>query len=416
MPKLTKRIVDAVKPDPAAEVLVWDTELRGFGVRMMSSGVASYLVKYRNKEGRQRKLTLGRVGAVTPEEARGLARKHLAEVAHGGDPSAERSQLRKSITLGELCDLYVADVEHRVKASTLAMDRSRIERHVKPLLGDRTVVSITPQDVARLQADVIAGKTARKRVGRGGVTTGGKGAASRTIGMLGTILEFGVRRRIIKDNPARGVERTPEGKQRRFLSTEEVRKLGEAMRAALDEGEGKTGVAAVRFLLLSGCRRMEALGLRSEWVDRPARCIRFPDTKSGAQIRAIGSAAIKALDEAPAGDGWAFPSALSKAHFVGLPKVLDRLCERAELKGVTVHVLRHTFAATAAEQGFSELTIAGLLGHTVPGVTARYAHVPDRALVTAAEQVSACLAAALNPAAAKGEVVGIAEGRRSAAG
>ena len=96
------------------------------------------------------------------------------------------------------------------------------------------------------------------------------------------------------------------------------------------------------------------------------------------------------------GNPWVFPAERGNGHFVGLPKALGRLCAKAKLDGVTVHVLRHSFAATAAEMGYSELTIAGLLGHSVPGVTARYAHVPDSALVSAADRVSARIAAALD--------------------
>ena len=412
MPKITKRLVDALAPDPKSEVFVWDTELKGFGVRMMPSGVASYVLKYRNREGRQRKLALGRVGSLTPEEVRNIARQRLGEIAHGSDPSAERQQVRKSITIAELCDLYTADAEGRIKSSTLAMDKSRIERHVKPLLGTRTALSLTAADVAKLQADIIAGKTAKERGdGRGGVTTGGKGVASRTVGMLGTILEFARKRKVVKENVARGIERPPEGKQRRFLSAAEMKKLGTAIREAGADGESTTAIAAVQFLLLSGCRRMEVLALPMAWADRAANCIRFQDTKSGAQIRPIGPSAFDALDQTPHRNGWAFPATRGRGHFVGLPKVLDRLCARANLEGVTVHVLRHSFAATAAEMGFSELTIAGLLGHTVPGVTARYAHVPDSALVVAADRVSAKIAAALAGETETGKVVQMPRGK-----
>ena len=402
MPKITKRIVDGLQPDPAGkERLIWDSDLKGFGVRMMPSAVASYFVFYRTAEGRQRKLVLGRVGALTPDEARRFAREKLTEAFKGADPSAERHKVRKAITISGLCDLYLADAEGRVKASTLAMDRSRIERHVKPLIGRHSVLSLTADDVAKLQADIIAGRTAVERTGRGGVTTGGKGVASRTVGMLGTVLEFARKRKIVKENVARGVERAPDGRQRRYLTTAEMKRLGAAMREAAAEGENGTAIAAVKFLLLSGCRRMEALTLQTALVDRGAHCIRFRDTKAGAQIRPVGASALRALDEAQERNGWAFPGARGTGHFVGLPKVLDRLCTRAKLEGVTVHVLRHSFAATAAEMGFSELTIAGLLGHTVPGITARYAHVPDGALVIAANRVSARIAAALS-----GEVEG----------
>lgn len=396
MPKITKRIVDAFEPDPAGERFLWDTELKGFGVRMMPSGVASYIIKYRNTEGRQRKMTIGRVGTLTPEEARQLARDKLADASKGGDPSAQRHEIRRSITVSDLCDLYLAEAIHHLKASTYSSNRSQIERHLKPLIGNRTVASVTPADVSRMQADIIAGKTAKARSGRGGVTTGGAAAARRALVILGIVLEFARKRRVVTENVARGIKKPPEGRQKRFLSIEEIGRLGEAMRTPDADADNQVAMAAIRFLLLSGCRRMEALSLPERWLDERGGCIRFGDTKSGAQIRPIGASAFAAIASVPRRNGWVFPASRGDGHFVGLPKVLDRLCERAKLEGVTVHVLRHTFAATAAEMGFSELTIAGLLGHSVPGVTARYAHVADSALVAAADKVSARIAAALD--------------------
>src|SRR5262249_61404849 len=136
----------------------------------------------------------------------------------------------------------------------LAMDRSRIECHVKPLIGRRTVAALTQRDVERFQADVAAGKTARpsRQKGRGGNASGGRGVAARTVGMLGTILEFGKRHGVIIDNPAHGVRRFPDNKRRRFLSPDELAALGKAMREATTNGENRTGVAAVRALLLTG--------------------------------------------------------------------------------------------------------------------------------------------------------------------
>ncbi len=407
MPKLTKRVVDALRPSAAGETFVWDSDLKGFGVRIMPTGVGSYILKYRNKEGRQRKLALGRIGALTPDEARAIARRRLAEVAAGADPSAERQAIRKAVTVAELCDIYIEDARTRVKPSTLAMDRSRIEVHVKPLIGSRAVAALTGGDIERLQADISNGRSAKapRETGRGGVARGGKGVASRTVGMLGTILAFACRRKIIQENPARGVDKLPDGRQTRFLTPVELGRLGAALRALDAADVSPVGTAAIRFLLLSGCRRMEALALPLAWVDHEAHCVRFRDTKgirarevgNRIELRALGGAAIAVLQALPrhAGTPWAFPAARGPGHFVGLPKVLARACAEAELDGITPHVLRHTFAATAAGMGFSELTIAGLLGHRVAGVTARYAHVPDAALVAAADSVAARIAEAL---------------------
>ena len=172
MPKITKRLVDALQPDRTGrDVFAWDAgdgALKGFGVRMKRSGIASYFVQYRNQEGRTRRLVLGRVGELTPDEARGLAADKLKGVRKGADPSADRHAARSAMIVTELCDLYLADAKGRIKPSTLAMDRSRIECHVKPLIGRRVGAALTRRDIERLQADIAAGKTAKPRKGRAG--------------------------------------------------------------------------------------------------------------------------------------------------------------------------------------------------------------------------------------------------------
>ena len=139
MPKLSKRVVDAIQPNPdGKDVFMWDSgdgALKGFGVRMKPSGTGAYIVQYRTAEGRTRRLALGKVGTLTPDEARILARDKLVAATKGADPSAERHAARASMTVAELCDLYLAEAAPRIKASTLAMDRSRIDRHVRPVLG-----------------------------------------------------------------------------------------------------------------------------------------------------------------------------------------------------------------------------------------------------------------------------------------
>jgi integrase len=354
-------------------------------------------------------MVLGKIGTLTVEEARALARDRLTAASQGEDPSADRHAVRNALTVGELCDLYLKSGEGRIKASTLAMDQSRIETHVKPLVGRLSVRSLTAADIQRVVAQIIEGKTAKPRAknGRGGKARGGPGVAARTVGMLATILQYAVNPlHLIKENPARGMKKPADGKQRRFLTLEEIAKLGAVMLGP--EGEDNpVALAVIRLLLLTGLRRMEALALPRAWVDMQARCIRFGDTKSGAQLRAVGAPAVRLLEALPvqANSRWVFPGKRPDGHFVGLPKALARLCEKAGLEGVTVHVLRHTFAATAAGMGYSELTIAGLLGHSVPGVTARYAHEPDAALVSAADRIAAQIATALDGINQSGNVV-----------
>ena len=412
MPKITKRLVDAIRPIASREQFVWDEgdgALKGFGVRIKPSGVGAYILQYRNAEGRTRRLALGRVGVLTPEQARKLASEKLHDVAKGGDPSAARRAARNGMMVSELCDWYLADAasgkilgrkNRLIKSSTLAADLSRIERHVKPLIGKRAVAGLTLADIEKVQADIAAGKTAKKRptTGRTGETTGGRGVAGRTVGMLGAILELARRHKVIEHNPARGVRRFADNKSERFLSIEEVTALGRAIREAEHDGKSRTGLAAIRALLLTGCRKNEILTLPREWFDRGARCIRFGDTKSGAQIRPLGAVAVEhlALQENEDGARWLFPAERGDGHFIGLARVLANLCARAELSDVSPHTLRHTFGSIAAELGFSEITIAGLLGHAARGVTQRYSHVPDSALLAAADRVSYRIAVALD--------------------
>lgn len=405
--KLTKRVVDALKPDAEGkDVIHFDSEIRRFGVRVKPSGSKSYILQYRNKFGRLRRITLGKPAQdFTPEQARDAAIKMRGRIAGGADPSAEKKANRNAQTVAELCDEYLKAGKGRIKESTLEMDRSRIERHVKPLLGSRPAASLAHADLERFLRDVMAGKTAPKPTTghnrpRGGKTTGGPGVASRTLGMLGTILERGVRNGVLASNPARGIARPKDKPARPSFSFEAVASVGAAMRQLESEGENVTGLRAIRFLLLTGTRRMEALTLIWEAVDRRAHCLRLADTKSGAQTRPLGQAALEFLEsfqpEGSKGADYVFPGAIEGNHLVGLPKIWARVAARAGVGGVSIHGLRHWFASAATEMNYSELTIAGLLGHKVKGVTARYAHAPDAALLAAADRVSLRLSRTLN--------------------
>ena len=399
MGKITKRVVDGLRPQKGRDLFIWDTEMRGFGVRVKPTGVKTFLVQYRNAEGRTRRLVIGQYGVLTPEIARDIARKKLVAVATGEDPSAERHAARAGMTVGEICDWYLEQAEsgrilgrnrRPIKASTLKMDRSRIEMHIKPLIGSRMVSGLVSADIEAMQADIASGRSARMRKkGRGGRTTGGSGVASRTIATLRGLMGHAVRLSIIPRNPAAGVRQLAGESRKRRLSQEELRKLGKVMRAARTEGEHPVGLSAIRLMLLTGFRRMEALGLHREWLSRSEHCVRFPDTKSGAQLQVLGEAAIDCIQAQKMRDNspFVFPADWGDGHFIGVVRVLDRICAKANLDDVSPHVLRHTFASVAGDLGYSELTIAGLLGHSPRGVTQRYVHL-DKALVVAADEVS----------------------------
>jgi hypothetical protein len=168
--KLTKRTIDAVEPKPNLDIYLWDDEVLGFGLRIKPSGVRSFIVQYRNSSNVSRRITLGKFGVLTPEQARKIAKQMLADVARGGDPAEKRAQDRNAMTVRQLCDAYLKAVQEGLilgkgkrpkKSSTLYIDRGRIDRHILPLLGSRRVRDLTTPDVMRFMRDVSAGKTAK---------------------------------------------------------------------------------------------------------------------------------------------------------------------------------------------------------------------------------------------------------------
>ena len=284
-------------------------------------------------------------GVQSYEVARDLARKKLTAVAEGEDPSADRHAVRAGMSVCEVCDWYIEQAEEGrilgrnrrpIKASTLHMDRSRIETHIKPLLGSRLVSGLTPHDIEGMQADIAAGKSARgRKKGRGGRSTGGAGVASRTIGTLRSLLGHAARLNIIGRNPADGVQQLAGEKRQRRLSDDELRLFGQVVREAAVGGEDPTGLGAVRLMLLTGFRRMEVLGLERLWYGRKEHCIRFPDTKCGAQIRVLGGAAMVCIEFLPVRDvsPVVFPADWGEGHLTGVVRVLNRICLKARLKG-----------------------------------------------------------------------------------
>jgi integrase len=418
MSKLTKRAVDALTSPATGQTFLWDGELRGFGVRAIPSGLKTFILQYRNAEGRSRRIVVGRYGVMTVEQAREQGRIKLGAVAGGADPAEESAASRDALTVGEVCDWYLQETEagrilgrrnRPIKASTLALDRSRIEAHIKPLLGRRQVRTLKLADIERMQADIAAGKTAKPRGrGRGGATTGGSGVAARTVSTFQSLLAHAARLGIVPSNPSDGVRKLAGKKRERRLAIAEVKTLGEAMRVAERNGEHPVALAAVRLMLLTGFRISEVQGLKRDWLHADQGCVHFPDTKSDGQVRAIGPSAAQIAASQPArkNSPYVFPSDFGTGHFTAANSCLARLCAAAKIEGVTPHTLRHTFGSVAGDLGFSELTIAALLGHATRGVTQGYVHI-DEALKLAAtrtcEEIASLLGAGLGRSAAAGK-------------
>jgi len=381
---------------------IWDTSLPGFGARRQKSKAVSYVLFYRTREGRQRWFTIGKHGAPwTPEKARNEARRLLGDVAHKADPAAEKRAARNAQTVSELCDLYLADAESGrlvtrlrspKKASTLATDRGRIERHIKPLLGRRAVASVTRGDVEAFMFDVAAGRTAgkTKTKPRGlARVRGGRGTASRTVGLLGAIFAYAVRHLMRSDNPVHGVLRPADGRRARRLSEDEYKALGEALRKADEASVWPAAIAAIRFLALTGWRSGEVLGLRWAELDLGRHTTKLGDTKTGASMRPLSHAACEVLRRLARSGDLVFAATRGSGRMLGFPKLWARIAKLGKLPAdVTPHTLRHSFASLANDLGYSEPTIASLIGHRGHSITSRYIHSADPLLLAAADAVA----------------------------
>ncbi|ESY64009.1 integrase [Mesorhizobium sp. LNHC252B00] len=402
MAKLTKTVVDAALPRER-QYTVWCSDLKGFGVFVQPSGSRTYFVDYRNSSGVRRRMTIGRHGTITTEQARKLAITNLGETLKGEDPAEERNSKRTSLTVKELCDRYLDATERGLilgkanrpkKSSTLYTDRGRIRRHIVPLLGAKRVRDLRSADINRFIRDVASGKTAvvektGKKRGKS-IVRGGLGTAARTAGLLGGILSFAISEGIIELHPAEGVRRPADKHRQRRLTEEEYRQLGAALAGLQVDGELEQALHGAWLLALTGCRLGEVVKLKWSEVDQGAGCFRLEDSKEGASIRPIGKAAFEiiAVVKRDVDCRFVLRPARNGEAFGGMPKGWLRIAKRAKLEGVTPHTLRHSFASVAGDLGYSEPTIAAMLGHSSSTITSRYVHHLDAVLIAAADNVA----------------------------
>jgi len=408
MTKLTKRFVEAVESQSKGHV-VWDDELPGFGLRVYPSGKRSYLIQYRAK-GRSRRYTIGIHGVWTPETARREAKALLGQIAHGEDPAAEREEERRAVTVRELCEQYIADMEAGLvlgkggrpkKATTVATDVGRIRRHIIPLLGTRRIKDITKPDMNNLMKDIIAGKTrvvmkTEKLRGKA-IVRGGRGTAIRTMGLLGGIFTYAIEAGIIDQNPTHGLKKPRYKVRDRRLSEAEYRTLGRILKDVRHDSHFSIHAEILRLIALTGCRRGEIINLRWSEVDIEGSCLRLKDSKEGASVRPVGLPVIDYLEEARLKrDGtYVFPGQGEDNAVGNFPQSWKKLFADTPLWDVTPHVLRHSFASIANDLGFTEITIAALIGHAKGSVTSKYVHTLDATLVMAADTVSGYIRALL---------------------
>jgi integrase len=437
MPKITKRLVEAAEVREK-DYIICDNELRGFAVRVLPSGKRYYLVQYRIGT-RYRRMSIGQHGVLTAETARRAAFNLLAAVKDGKDPAGDRKEGRTALTVAELAQRF--DKEHiavRLKPGTAQEYRRNLRRFILPAIGRLKVADVSKADVARLHHEL-------RHIPY---------QANRNLEVVSKMFNlaelWGLRRD--GSNPRRHIRKYSEEKRERYLSPAELAALGEALSRAEQEGvEDPYAIAAIRLLIFTGCRLNEIMTLKWCYVDFEARCLRLPDTKTGARIVHLGAPALDVLSriERLTDNPWVICGKKLGARRTDLQPPWQRCRKRATMRlwahaqgsvaadlvhqlereldreptydecfaaakelgldlptglvDVRIHDLRHSFASGAVALGESLPMIGKLLGHTQVQTTARYAHLAADPVKAAAERVSGNIAALIN--GQTGEVV-----------
>lgn len=428
--KLTRRSI-AEMPAPTLRPFVTyrDTELKGFGLRHMKSGVMTFYVFYRPGGG-GRKVSetaapIGRLGVLTVEQARDRAREMLARVTLGADPSAERAERREAISLTDLSEKYMAEeVRPKSKPATYANYDNCLRLHIRPSLGGRRARDITRADVAKLH----------RKIGEKNAPT-----ANRVKTLIGGIYTWASKAGELPEdfkNPARHIDAFREVARDRYLTGEELARIGDALREAEtvglpwegDESKPKAkhlpkpenrrvvmspfATAAIRLLMFTGCRLREILHLRWADVDLERGLLFLPDSKTGKKTVLLNAPAMTVLSALPKIGSVVVPGNDAEKPRHDLHKPWAAITRRAGLEGVRIHDLRHTFASTGAMAGMGLPMIGKLLGHAQASTTERYAHLADEPARRASESIAATIAAAMGEGLQGGEVLTMARARK----
>lgn len=384
--RLTKRVVESFA-SKTGRYVVWDSELKGFGVRVTPQGRKTYIVRYRTTGRADRRLTLATHGVMTTEEAREEARRILARAAMGEDPQSLKADRRAEMTVKELCEVYMAEGTATKKETTLRIDRIRIRRHINPRIGAMKVTDVTRGDIQRLMIDIGNGNVRKDASPH---TRGGKGAAARTVGLLGGIFNFAVEMGFVEASPVRGVKRYRDNRRDRFLSPAEFARLGDVLTEREKDGGDPRHIAIIRLLALTGARKNEIACLRWSELDLDRGLLRLRDSKTGPKVIPLGVAAVELFAGLkPNGGKYLFPDRRRPDQpTANLDWAWVGIRRKAGLDDVRIHDLRHSFASAGLASGEGLPLIGKLLGHAHIATTSRYAHLADDPLKAAADRIS----------------------------
>jgi integrase len=407
--KLTKRTIDAIGTS-VRPTIYYDDELTGFGLWVSPRGTKSWFVEYRPGAGSRsvakRRMVLGRAGTLTSDQARHAAREALASVALGKDPAALRSSARAMATFHEFAERYLTDeAAAKLKPRTVVNYGIYLRKHAAPLIGKIKLDMVMPSDVAKMH----------RQIGKDKPMT-----ANRVVECIGSVYRYAATCGLVTrgHNPAVYIEAFREQRRERFLSSQELGRLGDAIREAettgipweIDEKKPtakhvpKTvrhtridlhAAAALRLLILTGARLREILNLRWDYVDIERGLLLLPDSKTGRKTIVLNAPALTVLSGLPRVGSFVIMGNDPDKPRHDLNRPWKLIAKRAGLLGVRIHDLRHTHASIGAGAGLGLPIIGKLLGHLQASTTARYAHLDSDPLRHASERIGNQIAAAM---------------------
>ena len=381
---ISKRMVEALEVEK--DTIFWDRELSGFGVRAYASGKKVYIVQTRAK-GKSRRVTVGRHGVLTAEQARQRAAQTITRIKAGeeANPSKSEAARPEGPTIAALAERYLMEhVAVRCKPKTVELYRLLLRNHIVPELGHVPIDALERKQVADLHFRL------RDR----------PATANHVVAVLSRMFNRAEEWELVPEgtNPCRAFPKYKARKHERFLTEEEFRRLGRVLADTADEGGvSQYAVAALRLLMLTGCRRSEILRLRWTDVDLEAKVLHLADSKTGPRAVPLSPAAARVLSDLPRAvdNPWVIVSRKRGTHLRNISEPWDIVRRRAGLRDVRLHDLRHSWASRALALGESLPMIGRLLGHTQVETTARYAHLARDSVKESAVKVAASIGADL---------------------
>jgi len=376
--KITKRNVDSQMPSDKS-VYLWDSELSGFGLKVLPSRRKTYLVQYRlgGRRGRTRRMTIGVHGTVTPEQARREAKILLAQVSLGIDPMADKDKAKQAPTMHELLQKFLKEhAKAKLSQSTQVEYETVIRLKVPPSLKRKYIHEITRRDISRLHQN-MSDMPSR---------------ANKTVMVLSKFFNWCEENEFRDDhtNPCRHVKKYKEEARQRFLSQDEQQRLEQTLQIAEHEEIATIyTIEAIRMLMFTGARLREILDLKWKYINWQQGVLNLPKSKTGAKTIYLNQQATEVLQRMirQIGNPYVFCGVKQGQPIINIQKPWRRIRGLADLEDVRLHDLRHTFASVAVMNGMSLPIVGALLGHSKPQTTARYAHLAADPLREAAEMI-----------------------------